>query len=58
MSLYAGIQKVCPTIGFFIIWLNLDGGIANSIYVYDQVINGGTASISGNIREKIDGGNA
>ena len=58
MSLYAGSKKVCPTIGFLIYFLNIDGGIANSIYVYDQVINGGDASVSGQIRNKIDGGHA
>lgn len=58
MSLYAGSKKVCPTIGFLIYWLNIDGGRANSVYVYDQVINGGSATVVGQVRNKIDGGHA
>lgn len=58
MTLYAGSKKVCPTIAFLICWLNLDGGKADSKYVYAQSIDGGNAFIGGTIKTKINGGKA
>lgn len=58
MTLYAGSKKVCPSIGFFVFWLNIDCGLADSVYVYDQVLNGGSALNGGIYRDRIDGGNA
>ena len=58
MTLYAGSKKVCPTIKFFMYLLNLDGGLADSIYVYEQQITGGDASSQMDIRNRVDGGSA
>lgn len=58
MTLYAGSKKICPTIKFFMYLLNIDGGIARSIYVYSQQITGGDASSQMNVRNKVDGGSA
>ena len=58
MTLYAGNKKVCPTVGFINYILNIDGGNSRSKYVYIQFISGGTAQVSGTIKNKIDGGDS